>query len=223
MQMTQGWKRLRNVAIALGLFAWAGTTARADGILTYGTSGFVSGTSGVSGTNVITYESITNATVDTSSNLQLGSFQVAKVTPDATTTYSNTPFDINFLPSAYNNSPLSSDSTASGTTTVSGFLNGSVSDNYSNVVATITSVTNNPFQLGDATSTLAGLPSTLYIVPSSSAGGTTTIQGAINTVGSVNPDSSPVPEPSSIALFLTTVGGLALRRYVVARRQRATD
>ena len=26
MQMTQGWIRLRNVAIALGLFAWASTT-----------------------------------------------------------------------------------------------------------------------------------------------------------------------------------------------------
>ena len=108
MQMTQGWKRLRSVAIALGLFAWAGTTAKADGILTYGTSGFISGTQGVTGTNVITYESITNATVDTSSNLQLGSFQVAAVTPDATTTYKDTPFEISVLPSAYNNDPLTS-------------------------------------------------------------------------------------------------------------------
>ena len=32
MQMTQGWTRLRNVAIALGLFAWASTSAKADGI-----------------------------------------------------------------------------------------------------------------------------------------------------------------------------------------------
>jgi hypothetical protein len=216
MQMTQGWIRLRSVAIALGLFAWAGMTARADGILTYGTSGFVTGTSGVSGTNVITYESITNATVDTSSNLQLGSFQVAAVTPDATTTYTDTPFEINVLPSAYNNDPLSSFTPLK----ITGVLNGSVSDNQSNVIATLT-VPNNTFTLGDATSTLAGLPSTLLIVPSSSNGGTTTIEAAISTVGTVNPQA-PVPEPSSIALFLTTVGGLALRRYVQVRRQRAT-
>ena len=53
-----------------------------------------------------------------------------------------------------------------------------------------------------------------------SAGGVTTLEGAINTNGTVNPQA-PVPEPSTIALFLTTVGGLALRRYVLARRNRA--
>jgi len=217
MQMTQGWKRLQSVAIALGLFAWAGMTAKADGILTYGTSGFVSGTSGVTGTNVITYESITNASVDTSSNLQLGSFQVAAVTPDATTTYNNTPFSFTVLPSAYNSDPLPNFTPL----TITGVLNGSVSDNQSSVIAKLDPIPNNTFQLGDATSTLAGLPSTLLLVPSSSAGGTTTIEGAINTAGSVNPQA-PVPEPSTIALFLSTVGGLALRRYVQARRQRAT-
>ena len=94
MQMTQGWIRLRNVAIALGLIAWASErAAKADGILTYSTSGFISGTSGVTGTNAITYESVTNEIVDTTSNLHLGAFQVAKLTGDSTTTtYTNTPF-----------------------------------------------------------------------------------------------------------------------------------
>ncbi len=77
MQMTQGWTRLRNVAIALGLFALSGSIAKADGILTYSTSGFVEGTIGVTGTNVITYGAINDATVDTTSNLPLGEFQVA--------------------------------------------------------------------------------------------------------------------------------------------------
>jgi hypothetical protein len=221
MQMTQGWIRLRSVAIALGLFAWAGAGARADGILTYSTSGFVSGTSGVTGTNVITYESITNATVDTSSNLQLGSFQVAPVTPDATTTYVNTPFSFTLLPSAYNGAPLPTSSSSAGALTVKGVFNGSVSDTQSNVIATLTSIPNDTFKLGAATSTLAGLPSTLLIVPSSSAGGTTTLEGAIATVGSVNNPQSPVPEPSTIALFLSTIGGLALRRFVLKRRQHA--
>ena len=52
-----------------------------------------------------------------------------------------------------------------------------------------------------------------------SAGGTTTLEGIITTSGTPNPEA-PVPEPSTIALFLSTVGGLGLRKYVLARRQR---
>jgi hypothetical protein len=216
MQMTQGWKRLRKVAIALGLFAWASVGAKADGILTYSTSGFVSGTSGVSGTNAITYESITNASVDTTSNLPLGSFQVASLTGNSTmTTYDNTPFSFTVLPSAYDGTTLSNFTPL----TVTGVLNGSVSDDQSNVIATINPIPSDTFTLGGATSTLAGLPNQLLLVPAS-AGGTTTLEGAIATVGTVNPQA-PVPEPSTIALFLSTVGGLALRRFVLARRQRA--
>ena len=47
----------------------------------------------------------------------------------------------------------------------------------------------------------------------------TTLEGAINTAWIVE-SPAPVPEPSTIALFLSTVGGLALRRYVLARRAR---
>ena len=79
------------------------------------------------------------------------------------------------------------------------------------MIATINPIPNDTFQLGGATSTLAGLPNQVLLVPAS-AGGTTTLEGAINTVGTVNPPA-PVPEPSTIALFLSTVGGLALRRY----------
>jgi hypothetical protein len=218
MQMTQGWIRLRSVAIALGLFAWASVSAKADGILTYSTSGFISGTSGVTGTNAITYESITNATVDTTSNLPLGAFQVAKLTGDTTsTTYNNTPFSFTVLPSEYNGAPLSDFTPL----TVTGVLNGTLTgDSKSNVIATINPIPSDTFQLGGATSTLAGLPNQLLLVPAS-AGGTTTLEGAIATVGTVNPQA-PVPEPSTVALFLSTVGGLALRRFVLSRRQRAT-
>ncbi len=92
-------------------------------------------------------------------------------------------------------------------------------DSQSSVIATINPIPNDTFQLGSATSTLAGLPNEVLLVPNS-AGGITTLEGAINTVGTVNP-TAPVPEPSTIALFLSTVGGLALRRYVLARRARA--
>ncbi len=215
MQMTQGWTRLRKVAIALGLFAWASTGVKADGILTYSTSGFVSGTTGVTGTNAITYEAINNATVDTTSNLQLGQFQVAPLGANQSTTYADTPFSFTLIPSAYNGSPLSDFSPL----TVTGVLNGTLMGNAtSSVIATINPITNDTFQLGSATSTLAGLPNEVLLVPNSS-GGTTTLEAAINTVGTVNPQA-PVPEPSTIALFLSTVGGLALRRYVLARRSR---
>jgi hypothetical protein len=215
MQMTQGWTRLRNAAIALGLLACASASARADGILTYSTSGFVSGTSGITGTNAITYESVTNAMVDSTSNLPLGEFQVAKLTANQTTTYNNTPFSFTIIPSAYNSAPIGNFTPL----TVTGVLNGTLTgDSQSSVVAKVNPIANDTFTLGGATSTLAGLPSEVLLVPAS-AGGTTTLEGAINTVGTVNP--APAPEPSTIALFLSTVGGLALRRYVLARRQRA--
>jgi hypothetical protein len=231
MQMTQGWNRLRNVAIALGLFALTGSGVKADGIqtstsgiLTYSTSGFVIGTQGVTGTNVITYGAINGATVNTDSNLPLGEFQVAPLGASQSTTYVNTPFQFTLIPSAYNGSPISDASALSGqmALTVKGVLNGTETGNsQSNLIATINPISSQTFLLGSATSTLAGLPSEVLLVPSS-AGGITTLEGAINTVGSVNPPPPvPAPEPSTIALFLSTVGGLALRRYVLARRGRA--
>ncbi len=227
MQMTQGWTRLRIVAIALGLFTWTSSIAKADGILTYSTSGYVVGSTGVSTmvdgaavaptTNAITYGSVNNATVDTISNLPLGEFQVAPLAADMTTTYANTPFSFTLIPSAYNGAALSNFTPP----TVNGVLNGTLTGGtQSSVIATITSITNTPFQLGNASSTLAGLPNQVLLVPNS-AGGVTTLEAAINTVGTVGPSQAPVPEPSTIALFLTTVGGLALRRYVLARRPRA--
>jgi len=215
MQTTQGWIRLRSAVVALGFFAWAATGARADGILTYSTSGFVTGTSGVTGTNAITYESLTNATVDTNSNLPLGEFQVAPLTSGQKTLYSNTPFSFTVLPSAYNGTALSNFTPLTVTGVLNGTLNGT---SQSNVVATINPIPNDTFALGGATSTLAGLPNQLLLVPAS-AGGVTTLEGAISTVGTPNP-LAPIPEPSTIALFLSTVGGLALRRYVRARRER---
>ena len=55
---------------------------------------------GVTGANVISYVPITTATVDATSNLSLGSFQVAGI-PGQTTTYNNTPFSITFVPPSY--------------------------------------------------------------------------------------------------------------------------
>ena len=79
MRMTQGWTGLRTAVIALGLFACASTGANADSILTYGTAGSIDATlpsDGVTGTNVISFVPITNASVDANSNISLGYFHV---------------------------------------------------------------------------------------------------------------------------------------------------
>ncbi len=71
------------------------------------------------------------------------------------------------------------------------------------------------------TATLGSLNNTTeLLVPSSDNNGQTTLQALVTTVTNPPPIGS-VPEPSTIALFLSMVGGLGLRRYVQNRRQRA--
>ena len=101
---------------------------------------------------------------------------------------------------------------------VSGVLNGVVNGPSS---STVTATLNNPpsgmFSLGSGSGTADfSLPTnTLLLAPSTSNNGTTSAQGLVTLV------EAPVPEPSTIALFLTTVGGLGLRRYVLSRRRPA--
>jgi hypothetical protein len=223
MRMTQGWTRLRTAVIALGLIAWTTTGAKADAIanlLDYSTAGSVISNTGVTGANVISYIPVSDVSVSPSSNIPLGSFQVAGLPAGQTTTYDNTPFSITFSPSTYNMQPL----TGSPVVTLTGVLNGTITGNYqSSVNFTFNPVTANGFQLAGASSTLnvvqnnAQVVNPNLLVPAS-AGGTTTLEGTITTSGS---SEAPVPEPSTIALFLSTVGGLGLRKYVLARRQRS--
>jgi len=220
MRMTQGWTRLRTAVIALGLIAWTTTGAKADAIsnlLDYSTAGSVDTSIGVTGANVISYIPVTNAQIDPSSNLPLGSFQVAALPTGQSTTYNNTPFSITFAPSSYNNIAL----TDSTPVTVTGTLSGQITGSYkSSVNVAFNPIANGAFQLAGASSTLNMLQKDQKLLVPASAGGTTTLEGIIKTAGSGNPEA-PVPEPSTIALFLSTVGGLGLRKYVLARRQRS--
>ncbi len=220
MHRTQGWIGLRSAVIALGLLAYSTTSAKSDVIsnsLEYSTSGGINTATGVTGPNVISYVPVTNADVSASSNLSLGSFQVAGLTGQ-TTNYNNTPFTINFLPSMFNGSAIS----FSGTNpppSVTGYLNGTVDGpSQTNVVVSFSPVANGSFPpLSGASSTLTMLQNEELLVPAS-AGGNTTVEGIIATSGS---PFAPIPEPSTIALFMSAVGGLGLRRYVLGRRQRA--
>ncbi|MGZ3413963.1 MAG: PEP-CTERM sorting domain-containing protein [Isosphaeraceae bacterium] len=218
MHRIQGWTGLRAAVIALGLVAWTATGATASP-LSYTTSGQVTPTTGVSGTNVVSFVPLSSGNsvgLGTGlTNASLGNFVISPLADGATTTYSNTPIQISFQPQSYGGTSISSDPPV----VVSGVLNGVVNGPSS---STVTATLNNPpsgmFSLGSGNGTAAiSLPtSSLLLAPSTSNNGTTTEQGLV-TLKSTS--ETPVPEPSTIALFLTTVGGLGLRRYVLSRRR----
>jgi hypothetical protein len=224
MRMTKGWTGLRSAVIALGFFACATTGAKADSILGYSTAGSIDASSpgdGVTGANVISFIPIKSADVDANSNISLGFFQVAAQAAGQSTTYDNTPFSITYVPSSIDATPVNS------SISITGVLNGTVTgDNFSTVVATLNPLTNGSFQTADGT-TNSLVTSTLSIpasqgsqllVPSLTGNGETTVEGLVTTTGTPA-NETPAPEPSTIALFLSTVGGLGLRKYVLARRQ----
>jgi hypothetical protein len=219
MRMTQGWTGLRTAAIALGFFACTSTGAFADSILGYGTAGSIDATApgdGVTGANVISFVPITAANVDANSNISLGFFQVAAQAAGQSTTYDNTPFSITYVPGSVDGNTVNS------AITITGSLNGTVTgNNYSTVVATFNPLTSGSFQVTDGantvTSTLSIPQGSQLLVPSQTGNGETTVNGLVSTTGA--PNETPAPEPSTIALFLSTVGGLGLRKYVLARRQ----
>jgi hypothetical protein len=212
MRMTQGWTGLRFAVIALGLFTCASQSTKADSILGYGTAGAIdasTSTDGVTGANVISFVPITSAQIETTSNIPLGYFQVASQSAGQSTTYDNTPFSITFVPSTLNGVTLVNP----GTVKISGVLNGVVTGaNQSSVVATFSTPSSGSFELGTTSSTLSIPQTSLLLVPSSAGNGETTVAGIITSVAT--------PEPSTIALFLSTVGGLGLRKFVLRRRQR---
>ncbi len=220
MRMTQGWNRLRTAVVALGLLAWSTTGAKADAIsnlLDYSTAGSINYATGVTGANVISYVPVTNASIDPSSNLPLGSFQVAALPTGQTTTYDNTPFSITLSPTSYNNIAL----TGSTPVILTGTLNGSLTGSYqSSVNVSFNPVTDSAFKLAGASSTLNVLENDQKLLVPASAGGTTTLEGVLATSGTPGA-LAPIPEPSTIALFLSTIAGLGLRKYVVARRRRS--
>jgi hypothetical protein len=200
--------------------AWSATDVKAEALITYSVSGNVDPSQGITGASVISFNSVKDVTVDASSNIPIGSFVVASPPLGQTTTYVDTPFKITFLPSTYNGTAVNDPNPV----TLTGKLSGTVGGPYqSSVEATFNPVTQGSFQLAGASSTLSILDNQKLLVPSA-AGGTTTIEATVATIGSHSEtpagSDNTVPEPSTIALFLSTVGGLGLRRFVLNRRAR---
>jgi hypothetical protein len=223
MHMTKGWSGLRTAVIALSLFAWTTTGVKAapvPNLLDYSTAGLVLGPTGIAGTNVISFVPVgtTNnpyAEVDPSSNVSLGSFQVAPLPDGQTTSYTNTPFQISFIPNSYAGTKL----TDATPVMVTGTLTGQVTGDYqSSVTVSFNPVANGTFDMGGVPSTLNVLQNDQKLLVPASDGGTTTLEASIISSGGPNNEAA-APEPSTIALFLSTIGGLGLRRYVLSRRR----
>ena len=146
------------------------------------------------------------------SSFSLGEFQVAELPEGTSTTYVNTPFHFTFQSKTIDGvEPI-----PNGTPIViNGMLNGTVNgSNQSTVVATFDPAPIPSFKTGLYNNKLTIPDLSLSLVPSTSNGGRTTAQAYL-----VATTARPaVPEPTTIALFLTTLAGLGLRHRVRAGR-----
>jgi hypothetical protein len=214
MSMTKGLNGLRSAVIALGLAACTATGADAATILKYQTATAIDLSNGITGPNVISFTPATQAGVDLGSgsvNTGLGNFVVAPPAGGTSTEYKDTKFSITFLPQDINGNPLTNLSMV-----FTGVLNGVVDSPYHSTVTATFDKPTQTLDLGGQTLTFSFPDNAKLLVPSQSNGGVTSAEALIT---STPPPA--VPEPSTVAVFLTTLGGLGLRRYVSNRRARA--
>ena len=88
----------RALVVAAGLTFVAAVGAGADPIVTnetFGTTGTV-GTDGVAGTPVVSFQGIDDGTLTTGTPFDLGRLVISALPQGASTTYTNTPFEIAF-------------------------------------------------------------------------------------------------------------------------------
>lgn len=174
----------------------------------YATSGSI-GMTGVTGANVISFIPEAASAFSTPSAFSLGTFVVGYLPPGAKTTYDKTPFTITYTALKLNGKEPTKNETP---ITISGFLNGTVAGpSTSSVVATFSPISDPRFNLDDYVNRISVLDPQVALVPSTTNGGRTTAQAHLRVV------AAPIPEPTTIALFATTLVGLGLRRRFTRR------
>lgn len=213
MSMIQGLNGLRSAVLALGVLACASTAADAAAILKYQTATAIDLSGGaITGPNLISFTPATAAGVDLSTgavNAGLGTFVVAPPAGNTPTRYENVPFEITFLPQELNGESLSNLSLV-----IRGVFNGVIDSPYNSTVTATFENPNETLELSNGQKITFSFPdSPDLLVPAQSNGGLTTAQALLTST-----QVPPVPEPSTIALFVTTIGGLALRRRLASRR-----
>lgn len=214
MRNSRGWTGPRMAAVALALGLMAAPTAPAatlppTSVNDYGTSGTVKpSTSTVSGTNVISFNSVASGSFLAPSAFSLGEFLVSELPVGVSTTYTNTPFEINYIAQKVNGEVPANNQTP---LKITGVLNGTVTGpNQSSVVATFDPIPSSEFRTGDYLNKLA-ISGSVLLVPSSNNGGRTTAQATLTA------SASPVPEPTTLAVFAAAIAGYGLRRRMRGR------
>ncbi|WP_435009005.1 PEP-CTERM sorting domain-containing protein [Tundrisphaera lichenicola] len=150
----------------------------------------------------------------------LGTITTNPLPSTATLTYDHTPFTIDLkitaLPDGSGAEP------GSYTFRIQGELNGSIRNGYSDMLASVTSITGNPFNDPNTTPPFAatdlqlGFPQGVAS-PNGSSFGTTTLIGQVLVAGTPLPPAAP--EPTSVAAFAVAIVGWGLRRRL--RRSQA--
>jgi hypothetical protein len=200
--MTRGWTGLRTAvfALAIGLTGASGASA-SPSLFSYSATGGVDST-GVVGSNVISFNSVSTGAFVTPSAFSLGEFLVAALPAGVSTTYTNTPFHVTF-----GVQQVDGTNTTITPITISGVLNGTITGpSQSSVIATFDPVSKPDFTVGASNNELSVLSTTVSLVPSTTNGGRTTAQAELLS------HIAPVPEPATIALFLTAIAGVGIRR-----------
>ncbi len=213
MRQTRGWNGLRTTLIALGIAALAASGADAAALMNYSTVGSTIDSAGVTGVGAISLNTVNNGSFSNPSSLSLGELQVAELPEGTSTTYVNTPFHFTFQSKLIDGVEPVPNATP---IVIGGVLNGTINGgNQSTVVATFDPTTIIPdFVTGLYTNKLSIPDLNLSLVPSTSNGGRTTVQAYL----AATTNAPPVPEPTTIALFLTTLAGLGLRHRIRAGR-----